>query len=285
MSDRTLLPPDGRPPEFGTDASASPTSRRRHSGKTWLLPAICTVLGPALAYFVYGVSPFYIQNGVDPFIYTGYTYEPADLITRYGYTYFSVRFGLLIPSELLTWMLGPAAGYFALRWFVVSAATAVVVVWCKRIDAPRLGWVAGALFIVNPIVIRAVMTVYTDTVVVPYLFAAFASSSCQDRPAARTVVSLGAGASIGLSVNSNLWLAIPLGGALIVWAVVRLVVVRRQSLFELVAVSVGIGVVTAAGALIYKLRFGHANVLKASIDAAQRSTSSCRPMSLPTATG
>ena len=50
-----------------------------------VLPIALTVL--------LGAEPFFEHNGVDSFIYLGYTENGPDLVDRYGYTYYAVRFG------------------------------------------------------------------------------------------------------------------------------------------------------------------------------------------------
>lgn len=242
----------------------------RCRGLRRFVPMFAVILGPPIAYFAYGISPFYIQNGVDPFIYAGYIFEPSDLITRYGYTYYSVRFGLLIPAQIFDAILGAPAGYFGLRWVAVSASVGVLWFWCRRIGARHLGWVAAALVIINPVVIRAVMTVYSDSVGVPYLVAAFPLLLLPGPNKTRLMACASAGVLIGLTVHSNLYLVLPLGAALVLWAAVRLLVDFRQAILESAVVIAMVIVVTIAGVCYYRLRYGDADILQPSIAAARR---------------
>jgi hypothetical protein len=227
------------------------------------------VLAPPVLLLVYGIEPFYVQNGVDPFIYAGYTFEMDDLVERYGYPYYAVRFGLLVPSELFVRALGPVPGYFALRWVLLSGALAAIIMLFRRVNAPLLGLLGCALFALNPVTIRAMTTIYSDAVGVPYVLVAFALLLCPGRVRSRLVASGGAGVLIGLTIHSNPFVALPLGASCVVWVAVRFWQARGAAILEAALVIGGVLVVTLLGGLLYALRFGDADVLSPSLDAAR----------------
>ena len=59
---------------------------------------------------------------IDPYVYTGYIHNSGDLLSRYGLTYYSVRFGLILPAKAFTLAFGPEAGYLALRYVLTLLA-------------------------------------------------------------------------------------------------------------------------------------------------------------------
>ena len=194
-----------------------------------------------------------------------------DLVTRYGYTYYSVRFGLLAPSELLIGLAGPLFGYFLLRWLLMTGLSALVMIWGKRTRGYLLGVLGCAIILLSPVTHRAVMTIYSDTVGVPYVAGATVLLLLPGSARARIMYTLAAGGLIGLTINSNLVIALPLAVSLLAWFVVRIMTTRsRQAVWEALAVAGGAILVTLLGALLYLVRFGRANIISPSIDAARR---------------
>src|SRR4051812_7101802 len=91
------------------------SSQRRRPGLVFA--ELLAVLGsPVVLFYVLQVEPYFRQNGLDPYMYLGYSQEPGDLINRYGMTYYSVRFGLLWPIEMTTKLFGVTGGFFVMRW-------------------------------------------------------------------------------------------------------------------------------------------------------------------------
>ena len=189
-----------------------------------------------------------------------------------------MRFGLLLPSGDLRSTIRRRrrlshTEVASRSWLAIGC----LVVWCQRLGAPLLSWLAGALFLVNPVVWRSVMTVYSDSIGVPCLTAAYALLLLDASPRRRVVACLTAGALMGLTVNANLFLALPIGASLAVWLAVRVLVVRKHAAFEAIAAASGIVLVTLFGALVYWIRFGSPNIFAPSIDAARtlQSSSAC----------
>jgi hypothetical protein len=257
-----------------------PRTERAPARRIW--PYLVCVAAPPLVLWLYRVEPFYRQNGVDPFIYAGYIFRPGDLIDRYGLPYFAVRFGLLAPSEAMVRLAGAILGYLLLRWLLVSGVLVVWKIWSDRVGRPSLALLGGAMFLLSPVTQRAVMTIYTDSVGVPYLAAAFALFLLPGTVRSRLVACAAGAVLVGLTINANLFMALPLGLALTTWLVIRVVCVRARGLLEGAVVVAGVVLTTAAGSLYYRLRFGDGNVLGASIDAARRLPLSVTPDRAPT---
>jgi hypothetical protein len=234
---------------------------------------MAVLVAPVIVFIVYGVNPFFVQNGADPFLYTGYIANMPDLVQRFGYPYFAVRFGLLLPSEIFNEVLGPRLGYFAFRWLLAALGAGGLFILFRRIAGLPAAFLAVALFLTNPMLVHAMMTVYSDTVIVPYVTAGFALLLLPVGGTSLTIARLAAGALFGLAIHANLFAALPLGFALVAWLTVRLLHRPRSlraGVIETGLVAAGIFVVSTVGFVYYGLRFGDANIVRPSIDAAKQ---------------
>lgn len=228
------------------------------------------VMAPAVVFFVYGVEPLFIQNGVDPFIYAGYTFEMGDLIDRFGYPYYAVRPGLIVTTSLFDLLFGSTGGYFALRWVLMSASISLLFVWGRKLSGAGVGLFAATAFLINPIVFRSVMTVYSDTVGVPFVVMAYTLLLFPGSDRHRRIACAGAGILVALTINANIFMALPLGLALTCWFAVRVWSARRAGIIEAGTLIGSAFVVTALFCLFYAIRFGDGNIFQPSIDAARR---------------
>ncbi len=245
-----------------------PRIERPTAGSVW--PFLACIAAPPVVLWLYRLEPFYRQSGVDPFIYAGYIFRADDLIERYGLPYYAVRFGLLAPSEALVWLAGPILGYFLLRWALITGVLVVWKLWSDSLGRRSLALLGGAMFVLSPVTQRAVMTIYSDSVGVPYIAAAFALFLLPGTIRSRVIACAGGGLLVGLTLNANLFMAVPLGVALGAWLVVRVVCVRRLGMLEGLVVVAAIVLTTAVGSVYYRVRFGDGDVVGASIDAARR---------------
>jgi 4-amino-4-deoxy-L-arabinose transferase-like glycosyltransferase len=213
-------------------------------------------------YYAFQVEPFSLETQIDGFIYAGYSLNFADLIHRYGFPYFSVRFALILPARAATYLLGPVGGYFVLRYCLGVLAAGSVYLLARRHGSKSAGWLGALVLLSSPIFLRALMTFYADTVGLPMLVVVL---SCLLMPSKRRGLwYLGAGLACGMAINANLYLA----GLIAVLLVANLALgVLRQDervLVQLVRhalVAAGVLVITGLGALYYRQRFGLTNVL------------------------
>src|SRR3954454_12248818 len=134
----------------GGDFAPDPQARRLRLAE-WIGLAVT----PLFFFWAYGVQPFFLLSGADPFIYTGYAVRWADLIDRLGYPYYAVRFGLVVPSTVLSETLGILSGYFSLRWFVSVIAAGALFQLLRSRFRWELGALAALMLLLNPIYIRA----------------------------------------------------------------------------------------------------------------------------------
>jgi hypothetical protein len=262
------------------DPAGIDTTRRRPSVGRLVGATALAILSPLVVFRAYGVETFFQLSGADPFIYTGYTFSFADLIERWGYPYYAVRFGLIIPSNLFAEFFGAEAGYLIMRWVLASAAAAAIYAALSRIHRALLGVLAVSLLLLSPTFIRAVMTNYSTTVGVPAVAVAFALTVTPFDGWRLHLARLGAGMAAGLAINSNVFSVLPLATLAAVW-----IWVRRQDASAVVKefawLAAGAALVTAIGYSVYALRFGDGNLVAPSLTAVDRLSSAPGPDNEP----
>jgi hypothetical protein len=241
--------------------SAAPLAR--------LATVVALLAAPVVVFFGLQVIPFFVQNGVDPFIYVGYQQSLGDLVERFGYTYyFPVRFGMLIPFRLTSLAFGAVPGYFVARYaLALLAATALYALGRSR-GSRAAGWVGAAACLCSPVFIGSLMTEYTDTVAVPCMIGGVALLMLP-ADGARPWRAAAAGVLFGIAFNTNLFIAVVLASGFLARAVLH--VLRREwyAFVDWLVVAVGVVVVTGLGSLYYGLAFGDFDILTPSIDAAR----------------
>jgi 4-amino-4-deoxy-L-arabinose transferase-like glycosyltransferase len=235
----------------------------------WWRPVVVGALVPLVAFLLLRPEPFYRLSLADPFIYAGYTFAPADLIARLGFPYYAVRFGYILPANVLNEVFGVVGGYFALRWLLSAAAVAATFVALRSRYRSLVGLVAGIVLVANPIFARAMLTSYVTAIVLPATAVACSLLVMTARSRLRGLALRGAaGIAIGVAFAANPFSAFPNVVAALAVAACRGRQRWRVSLGELVALGLGAVAVVATGALVYWLRFGDPDVLGPSIRAA-----------------
>ena len=225
---------------------------------------------PVVVLAVLRVSPYFRLNNGDPFIYIGYANDFVGHVERFGYTYHSVRFGLIFPIRL-SLVFGPVWGYFILRYVLYLVAIIPMYIVLRR-HGRRLALFGPVLFVANPVSAEAIMTTHPDTIVVP----CFAALLCLLVLAVRTrgwraaAISLGAGLVAGVGMNANIFFAPLLGVAMLVVCAVLLIDRRIADMFRIGAsYVVGVVAVCVAGMLAYKHLFGDADIYQTTINQSQ----------------
>jgi len=268
-------------PSYGSDVSEGCFDAVRRSARARLrehgadLAAIG--LSPFLIFWVLGVEPFFRQNLLDPFIYQGFGYRPNDLIARHGYAYYSVRFGVLWPIEASTALFGAAAGFLIMRWALAVAAGGMVYLLFRRHHGRWLALASLWLFLASPVLLRGLMTTYSDTTAVPYLTIAVGGLLC-DPKRHRTACMAGVGLFFGLAIHSNPVLAPTAIVAVIAWMASRsrfgdVDSIRGQARSHVrdgLAMASAVIALTLVGMVAYQIRYGDWNILRPSVDAARR---------------
>lgn len=248
----------------------SSTSRfRRSRYELAILLAI-----PGVILFALRSSPYFRQNNGDPFIYIGYARDLPGHIERYGYSYWSVRFGIILPMRLFLHIFGDLGGYIALRYLLYLLA--IVPMYYALYPLGRWNaFVGPVLFVANPVTAEAILSSYPDTFVVPYLAASVALLLIALRQTGWKYYSIipSCGALAGMSINSNAG-TLAIFGIIFVVFLVFVALYARQRLAKQLFVTAGLlafGIlfVSGLGALYYFIRFGDGNIFSTTLAASR----------------
>ncbi|MFM9881762.1 MAG: hypothetical protein ACKVQT_01950, partial [Burkholderiales bacterium] len=215
---------------------------------------------PPVLFILYRAVPI-IQNGqIDAYVYTGYLNNFEDLFARFGLTYYSVRFGFILPGMALSKVLGPVAGYFAFVYLLyLIAGVPLYCAFRKHFSTDRAA-IALSVFVSSVWLARAQLWQYVDGATVSYVVAAL-SLILLDPQRKRFLAYILVGVLFSLAVNANFF-----AGALVALAVLPYLVVNFGRLRDtvsrdLIASSTGFLGVFAAGTLFYWTTIGEWNLL------------------------
>ncbi len=248
---------------------AGPATTAPSSSRSRLVALLVVLATPIVVLVVLRVSPYFRLNNGDPFIYVGYSNAFRSHVERFGYTYHSVRFGLIFPLRL-SLALGPVWGYFVLRYALYLIA--IVPMWAVlRPMNRRIALLGPVIFVSSPVAAQAILTTHPDTIVVPGVTFTLCTLTLAVRSTSRLktgLLSLVAGLAAGVTLNANVFSA-PLVALMVVAALMTLLVSRRVLDAVIVTVSTLVGtlMVIAAGMLVYRYMFGNANIYETTLNA------------------
>lgn len=137
-------------------------------------PAVVVLLAPLLGVLVLRASLF---NGIeyrDTWFYAGHGWALEHHVAIFGWYYYAVRFPVVLPIAWFDALLGPVAGYLALRYVVLAATGALVFACVRRFASQRVAAAAVVLLACNPFYMRLVLWDYTTFVGLPATIAAIA---------------------------------------------------------------------------------------------------------------
>jgi hypothetical protein len=226
-------------------------------------------VAPVIVLLVLRVAPYFRLNNGDPFIYVGYSNAFRTHVERFGYTYHSVRFGLIFPLRL-SLVFGPVWGYLLLRYLLY--AITILPMWVVlRPLGRRIALLGPVVFISSPVAAQAILTTHPDTIVVPGVtvtLCLLALAVRSDRRSRTSLLALGAGLAAGVTVNANIFAA-PLLGLMIAASILTMLMHQRFANAAIVAVLVLFGTlaVCATGMLVYRSMFGVANIYQTTLNA------------------
>jgi hypothetical protein len=209
---------------------------------------------PLLVKAIFGLPRLMLQNFTDGVFYLGYAMHFQELVDRVGLNYYAGRFGGIFPDALAFSLLGPVAGFSALRYGLAGAACIVLyLAFQKRFDSKVVGLFAAVAWAFNPGAIRLLQTGYVD--VAGSLFLVIGVGLVVLANARRGLDFL-AGVSFGLAFWSHLH-----AGFALFFLLPFLLLMRWSGGLKSVAESVvfwmlGGLLVTAAGVLFYGINYG-----------------------------
>lgn len=243
-------------------ASLSALFRSHPRLATWSRIGAPVVLLPVVLFVVVRPDWFYVQNGLDPFFYTGYVQSFDNIFHAVGDGhYFISRWSIFLPQRALLWLLGdPKAAFLVMRWVGASTIVGATMLlgsgrW-RRGDAVAL----SALVLLMPMAIRGLMTDYSDAVAFPLGVALIVVlARWPERWQAAAIV----GVFAGLMVVANPFAATVVAAAVPFWLL--RVAPRRWPALLAVAAAGGVAVLVF-GWLLFRLRYGIPNVYAPTLD-------------------
>ncbi len=78
---------------------------------TW----VALALAPVVLFVLLRPDWYYLQNGLDPYFYTGYAQNFDDVLQLGAKHYFVTRWSLYLPQVYLVALFGPVGGYIVFR--------------------------------------------------------------------------------------------------------------------------------------------------------------------------
>lgn len=209
---------------------------------------------PLLVKAIFGLPRLMLQNFTDGVFYLGYAMHFQELVDRVGLNYYAVRFGGIFPDAVAFTLLGPVAGFSALRYGLAGVACVVLyLAFARRFDSKLIGLLAAVAWAFNPGAIRLLQTGYVD---VAGSFFLVIGVGLVVLPNARRGWDFLAGMCFGLAFWSHLH-----AGFALFFLMPFLLLMRWSRGWKIVAESVvfwmlGGALVTAAGILFYGINYG-----------------------------
>src|SRR3954462_12286991 len=143
VSSATVLV-DPRVSEFQPPQTSAASSRFTPWEVLFLL------LLPVVAFLLLHFDAVRQNRMLDPYVYTGYIYNFADLQQRFGITYYGVRFGLILPARICAALFGEATGYFVLRYLLALVFGIPLYAVCKRYLSPATATATYVVAVSSP---------------------------------------------------------------------------------------------------------------------------------------
>jgi len=145
----------------------------------------------------------------DPSFYLSYVLDYEAIAARFGQTYHGNRLSYLLIDRAAFAVLGPEAGYFAARWFVLSVAVLAAIGISRRVLGRAGALSVGAAVALTPWLPRQLLWVHYDGFAATYLLvAAWLLLGPVEQRWRRPI----AGVVLALAVNANLAVLVLVAG-------------------------------------------------------------------------
>lgn len=248
---------------------ASPAISVRRFTASFGMELGALLLLPLVAFYAMRFVPINQNGFLDPYFYTGYIHNFKELLARYGLTYYSVRFGMIVPAQWFSALFGPEGGYFTFRYALALIAGIPLYYTVKRRFSQPVAVLTVAGLLTSPYFARALLWDYPDAAGVPFLFAAVCLFLLEERPSLwRDPL---AGAFAAMAVNSNFFEVSLIGIFGGLWFLFSLLFRRplKELMKRVAGVALGGFVVCFLGCMYYWHAFGRpTNIFYPTLDMA-----------------
>jgi len=188
----------------------------------------------------------------DPSFYLSYVLDYEAIAARFGQTYHGNRLSYLLIDRAAFAVLGPEAGYFAARWFVLSVAVLAAIGISRRVLGRAGALSVGAAVALTPWLPRQLLWVHYDGFAATYLLvAAWLLLGPVEQRWRRPI----AGVVLALAVNANLAALVLVAGAVLGW-ILAVDLPFRERVRGVVGVAVGFIAAELALSLVLRIFVG-----------------------------
>jgi len=226
------------------------------------------LLAPVLAFVVLRLPPISQNNFTDAMYYLGYANNFMDLIDRYGFIYYAVRFGPIFTEMAFAQLFGPFPGFLVLR-YVLAVAVGFLL---HALLAERYGRRAALLGVVawtfNPVTARVLLSTYVDSTAVPFTLLGLCLLIREQHRSAGRAFAAGILMCAGASGNVFAGLMAALGVPS--YALLNRNRPLPEILRELLFVLAGAGAAVLVFTWVYDRLFGVTSLLQPAIDVTAR---------------
>ncbi len=226
------------------------------------------LITPLLAFLALRLPSISQNNFTDAMYYLGYSRNFVDLIDRYGFIYYAVRFGPIFPEMAFAHLFGFPIGFHLLRYLLfVGVAWLLHAVLAERYGR-RFALVSVIAWGFNPVTARILLSTYVDSTVVPFtLMGLLLLLLERHRSLCRSFL---AGVLLCAGVSGNVYAGVMI--ALAVPSYVWLNATRpvRAILAELLSTLAGAALTLLLCTAVYDHLFGVTSLLQPAIDVTLR---------------
>ncbi len=126
---------------------------------------------PVAAVLLFDIPLIVQDRDIDPWLYTGYGQSFALMQTLYGWTYYAVRFPVMMLNGAFPGSMGPVVGYVVLRYLLVLMCGVPLYFWARRYFGVAIAAASYLFLLCNPIFPHIIQWDYTTFVSVPLALA------------------------------------------------------------------------------------------------------------------
>jgi hypothetical protein len=219
-----------------------------------LVVAGAAVVTVVAGFFLIRPDWFHIQNGLDPFFYTGLALNLDDFIRQGGDAhYFISRWTLYLPELVFTQLLGDSVGFVAMRLGLLTLVAGAIVSLRERTDRWIDPIVVAVAVAFSPLVLRAVFVDYSDAIVVP-LGIACVVGCVQSKVRLRSAALLGVAGAIAVIANPFAIFMVTFPLVAYLWRA------RGRRWVSFASMGAGAAAVALLGLAFFRLTYGIENV-------------------------
>ncbi|MCS7008610.1 MAG: hypothetical protein NZL93_01575 [Chthoniobacterales bacterium] len=160
---------------------------------------------PWIAKDFYQLPVLAFDNFTDSVFYPSYATNFSELVLRYGFIYYAMRFGVIFPDALFFWFFGNPDGIILLRMTLQSILLIIIFLYFEKQGGILLGVLAVVIWWANPVSLRALCTTYLDSLAMPFFLVGVLLTAW---PKAKWWMGLTSGVLLSFCASAHLYLLV-----------------------------------------------------------------------------